>query len=151
MAKEAKFDFTPEDLIAKTPANKGVEYRVSLVKSVVKGKTEPDGSPSYQYLIYFPRDVIFIYDLKGKRIKFYLDAARKAIAWRIIDEATSISEFSSGREIKPVKSGSWTTTITKLIHHSKIKIDEGRSMIPVRKYTTTGYLEGPVTFFYIEL
>lgn len=146
MSRKAEFNFTSEDHIGRKPNGGGVEYRVSLVRNVQK----KDGEESVQWQLYFPKDVIWSHDLKGKRLKFYLDTEKKAIAWRVMEGSVTLDALNKGREVKPWSSGAWAVSITKLIGAAEIELEEGRSKIPVEKYITTE-LSVPMQYYYIKL
>ncbi len=149
MAREAKFLFTSEDHIGKTYKGDGIEYRVSL--AVAKNTNKKTGKTQIQYNLYFSKDVIHIYDLKGKRLKFYLDADKKAVAWRVMDgQVTTLDDLSTGREVKPFGVGQWQTSITKLVNAAGIEIKEKRSAMPVKSYKTTE-LGIPMQYYYVTL
>lgn len=147
--REAKFNFTSEDHISKAPRNGGVEYRVTLI--VTKSKDKKTGEDKVQHQLYFSKDVIWLQDLKGKRLKFYVDADKKAIAWRIMGEtAVSLDAMNKAREVNPWGAGSWMTGVSKLLNHAGIKIEETRKSIPVETYQTTEMLEAK-KYWYIRL
>lgn len=151
MPREPKFNFISEDVVGKTRSGDGNgSYVVSLTKTVVGKQANNPDQPIYQYQVYFPKEVLWLYDLTGKRLKFYLDSAKKAIAWRIIEGNTTLDELKTGRIIKPWKSGGWSASVTGLIKSGDIKIETSRRSIPVKTYSTPEYLNG-TKLFYIEL
>ena len=103
------------------------------------------------YVVYFPKDVVWTYDLKGKHLKFYVDEGGKAISWRVLEgEGTTLDEIATAREVKPMPNGAWTCSVGKLMGHAGMKIEESRSMIPVKRYNTTE-MTVPMRYYYIEL
>lgn len=148
--REAKFNFTSEDHISKVPRNGGVEYRVTLM--VNRTKDPKTGEEKLQHQLYFSKDVIFVNDLRGKRLKFYVDADKKAIAWRIMDGVSvSLDSLSKAREVKPWgANGHWSTGMSKLLNHAGMKVEETRRSIPVETYQTTEMLT-PMKYYYIKL
>lgn len=65
-----KFSFVPERQVGDEPSE-GAGYRVAIRKNGI---------------IYFPADVVRIYDLEGKYVKLYADTQKKAIAWTVFDK-----------------------------------------------------------------
>lgn len=109
------------------------------------------GPDKFGHQLYFSKEVIWLNDLKGKRLKFYADKEKKAIAWRVMDgEVSTLDSLNKAREVKPWSSGSWAVGITKLLNHIGAKIEEGRSGIPVERYTTTEMGVG-MKYDYIKL
>lgn len=148
--RDPKFNFISEDLIS-LPAKENLIYKVSLIRGKQKFKTS-NGSikeiPSYS--LYFGKEVVNVYDLAGKRLKFYVDPQKKSIGWRILEGNISLEELNTGRVVKPMTSGVWTVSITSLVNYAKIDIPATRSSIPVKTYKPQAeYLSYDLS--YIEL
>jgi len=148
MAREPKFTFISEDVIGRKPKFDGIDYRVSLHVWCKKDETGKEVTKQVQ--VVFPGEVLKIYDLEGKRIKFYLDQARKAIAWRVIDGDTTLDELNKARICKIQKNGVWAASVVKLVNAGGFEVKESRRGIPVKTYKSQDMLM-PLTFSYIEL
>lgn len=146
--RKAEFNFESEDFIKKARKGGGVEYRVTLV--VTRSKDKATGEEKIQHQLYFSKDVVWLNDLKGKRMKFYLDAEKKAIAWRVMEGTVTLEALDKARVVKPYASGSWMTGVSKLLNHAGIKVEETRKSIPVETYQTTEML-APMKYWYIRL
>ena len=148
MAKEPKFNLTPESEINKKSKYSGSEYRVSLIVSSMLQKGKTERTPTYA--LHFPHDVIYVYDLQNKKVKFYCDREKKCIFWRIMDEMTPLEKFNDARLVKASKSGVWVVSVQKMINAMELDIKQSRLKIPVKKYSSPGYLDG-ADFWYINL
>lgn len=146
--RKAEFNFESEDLIKKARHSGGVEYRVTLI--VTKSKDKATGEEKTAHQLYFSKDVIWLNDLAGKRLKFYVDSAKKAIAWRVMEGVVELESLNKARLVKPYGSGSWMTGVSKLLNHAGIKVDETRKSVPVETYQTTEMLV-PMKYWYIKL
>lgn len=148
MAREPKFTFISEDTIGRKSSADSISYRVSLK---VYEKLDSTGKQEAKHVqIIFPGEVIRIYDLEGKHMKFYVDVAKKAIAWRVIEGNTSLDDLNKARVCKIQKNGIWAVSILKMVNAAGLEIKEGRKHIPVKTYDSKDIL-AQMKFSYIEL
>lgn len=136
-----KFNFVPEKQVENKNETGG--YYVSITKSG---------------FLYFPKEVIHVYDLAGKYIKLFVDREKKALGWRVVDETTTPEVLNDCRVINSKNNGSAIFSIGKLL--SSMGVDSVKvgtkisyigmpmSNVPVEKYRA-GYLEGDI--YYISL
>ena len=131
MSREEKFSFIPENQIH--PINSGYSYTITLMKN---------GS------LYFPKEVLHIYDLEGRFIKFYADKEKKSIGWKLFDKETELEGLKKIRKIKKNSLGSYTPMIKKLLDYIGYEVKSTVSKIEVKTYKSS-YFEGEI--FYIQL
>ncbi len=129
--KPPKFNFLEEKLL--TPENNGFAYRVTLFKTNI---------------LYFPKDVIQVYELAGKKLKLYGDKEKHAIAWKVVEGNTSLDDLNTARTITVGPEGSATLSIKKLLTKIGVVVDKTRPNIEVRTYDSDTFSE---KLYYITL
>lgn len=142
--RSKNFNFISEDQLKGSPQD-SVVYKVNLRKVVTK---DEDGRPErVSWQLYFPKEVIDIFDLKGKMLKLYADGDRKALAWKEIEQ---IDGLTGVRQVTPVTQGYWTVSVNTLLSGAGIEPREARIGIPVKTYKTVE-LGQERSYRYIEL
>lgn len=96
MTREATFNFIPEKQLNQ---NVDTSYRVCINKAST---------------LYFPKEVVDIYDLDKKFFKFYADTAKKAIAWSAVNH-DSLDGLKTARKIGINQSGGGFISIQKML------------------------------------
>lgn len=143
--KDPKFMFVSENLIESKSKGRESEYRVTLMRtdSTVLDKKTGERKPTTQYQIYFPKDVVFVYELAGKRIEFFVDIQKKAIGWKIQENYEALETLQDKRIkiIKPIPGGQWLGSVSKLVNYAKFDIPKTLSHLPVQKFVGPEYLQ----------
>lgn len=124
MAKESTFTFISETLLTRKSSDP--EFRVSINSSG---------------MLYFPREVVSVYDLKDKYFKFYADIQKKAIGWTYFENG----QFDDMKKLKKLfihpKNGAGLVSVKKLLSAIGLKQLNGSfSDLPVKKYKEQGLL-----------
>lgn len=123
MAREATFTFIPETLLNRKSSDP--EFRVSITRTG---------------MLYFPREVIDVYDLKSKHFKFYADLEKKAIAWTYFDQG-QLPDMKKLKKLFMLPSKAGQISIKKLLSSLGFKELRGSiSNVPVKRYKDQGLL-----------
>lgn len=134
MAREAKFNFIPENQLKETFDGDNVAYRVSITSM---GQ------------LYFPREVVDTYGLKKKYFKIVADTQKKAIGWRTFEKGDSLEDLKHLKQLKFYGSEAGTIMISSLLHIlDKDWKSKPRTKLPVKRFQSL--LEENVTY-YVEL
>lgn len=140
--KPPTFNFVPERQ-AKSQTETG-GYRVTLTN---------------RGFLYFPKEVIEIYELNGKYASLFIDTEKKALGWKIMDKSTTPDVLKDCRVFNQNQiTGSVILGITKLLETMGLGKMNGKKFvselklpiksIPVQKYKS-GYLGDEI--YYISL
>ncbi len=114
-----KFSFVPEKQMNE---ERSEGYRVSVRKN---------------FILYFPSDVVKVYDLEGKYAKFYVDVQKRTLGWQIIEDKTELADLNAARLMKPQnpKTSAVTFGIGKILKGLGFDKDDEFPNLEVRKYS----------------
>lgn len=126
-----KFNFIPERLL-KEPA-KDSTYRVSIYS---------------QGTLVFPKDVVSIYELDGKYIRFYVDKEKRTVGWTLFENYEPSDNLEDARQLKANPNGPIVVGIKKLLTLMGVDYTEGFKGLEVGTYKTS-LIENQV--YYITL
>lgn len=132
MAREAKFNFIPEGQLRMKSAD--TEYRVNI---------------NTNSMLYFPREVVEVWDLDKKFFKFFADTEKRTIGWSTFDQGTLV-DLEKSRKLTISKTGVGVISIQKcLTAIGLLEIKEPIRGLLVKTYNSS-YLHGEVQYITID-
>lgn len=134
MAKEAKFNFIEEKQIDKVQQDTG--FYVTVMKTCS---------------IYFPKEMVNVFDMDKMIIKLYADTEKKVLGWKFFKKG-DLHDLKGIRQLKVNNTtGAMVVMVNKLLNKLGINKDNildhiGRKKIQVYK---SSYFDGEM--YYIDL
>lgn len=114
-----KFSFVPEKQIGKDIDE---SYHVSILRNNV---------------LFFPAEIVRVYDLGGKYIKLFADIEKKSIGWSICEGKTDLDTLNTARLMVVRKSGQVVLGISKILkkfdmlktYHPYLEVKKYKSLL----------------------
>lgn len=130
MGPQPKFNFVPERQLVVGTANSEA-YRVSLY---AYEKMDKQGRPFFVNILLWPKEVVDIYDLKDKYVRFYGDREKKVIGWSIVEKAEDFAEMKDLKIMRASSQGVVKLAIKRLLDSLGVEIKEHRKNLQVKTY-----------------
>lgn len=134
MGPQPKFNFVPEKQLLRST---DPTYRVTIYsKNKIDKKT---GEKSLVNNLVFTKEVVNVYELGGKFIRFYADKEKRTIGWSILGEheAGPLEEIEGTKKVKVNSAGIALFGIGRLLKSVNITLTDNRKGLIVSTYRSS--------------